>query len=263
MCTFLIFKIFNILMINKCLIYGNLNICNLFEINGIIRYYSNIYDEVYVVSKNNYYNSASNIFLDNKKIIILSLDIQDEVIPNNHYIFDLYKDIDNINLNNIDNINNNFFLAKNYYNSINLDYNLRYKYEKINRNNLFENKFYDKIMKKYNNSYIFINDYTSLNYQKITIYSKLPIYHPKVNYYNDTANSTFYDYWSNESSDNILDYCKIIENAYEIHLAYNEFFCLANFLNLSNVKNKYIYTDLINIKDYYENLKDWKIIFVN
>lgn len=262
MCILLIFKIFHIFMINKCLIYGNLNICNLFEINGIIRYYSNIYDEVYVVSKNNYYHSACNIFLDNKRIIILSLDIQDEVIPNNHYIFDLYKDIDNINLN-LNNIDKFFFLAKNYYNKINLDYNLRYKYEKINRNNLFENKFYDKVMKKYNNSYIFINDYTNLNYQKITIYNKLPIYHPRINYYNDNIYSTFYDYWCNESSDNILDYCKILENAHEIHLAYNDFFCLASFLNLSNVKNKYIYTDLVNIKDYYENIKDWKIIFIS
>ena len=263
MCIFLIFKIFNIFMINKCLIYGNLNICNFFEINGIIRYYSNIYDEVYVVSKNNYYDSACNIFLDNKRIIILSLDIQDEIIPNNHYIFDLYKDIDNINLNLENDIDNIMFFAKNYYNKINLDYNLRYKYEKINRNNIFENKFYDKVMKKYNNSYIFINDYTNLNYQKITIHSKLPIYHPKVNYYNDNTYSKFYDYWCNESSDNILDYCKILENAYEIHLVYNDFFCLANFLNLSNVKNKYIYTDLVNIKDYYENIKDWKVIFVN
>lgn len=249
-------------MINKCLIYGNLNICNLFEINGIIRYYSNIYDEIYVVCKNNYYNSAYNIFSDNKKIIILSLDIQDEIIPSDHYIFHLYKDNIIINLTLDSNIKN-YFLSKNYYNKINLDYSLRYKYEKINRNNIRENKFYEKIMKKYNNSYIFINDYTKLNYKKINIYNKLPIYHPKINYYNDNIYSIFYDYWNGESSDNILDYCKILENAYEIHLAYNDFFCLANFLNLSNVKNKYIYTDLVNIKDYYENLKDWKIIYVN
>jgi hypothetical protein len=248
-------------MINKCLIYGNLNICNLFEINGIIRYYSNIYDEIYVVCKNNYYNSACNIFLDNKKIIILSLDIQDEIINNDHYIFDYYKN-NIINLI-LDNSNDkHYHIGKNYYNKANLDYSLRYRYEKINRNHIFENKFYEKIMKKYNNNYIFINDYTSYNYKKINIYSKLPIYHPKINYYEDDKYSNFYDYWNNESSDNILDYCKILENAYEIHLAYNEFFCLANFLNLYNVKNKYIYTDIVNIKDYYENLKDWKIIYV-
>ncbi len=248
-------------MINKCLIYSNLNICNLFEINGIIRYYSNIYDEIYVVCKNNYYNSACNIFLDNKKIIILSLDIQDEIINKDHYIFDYYKN-NIINLI-LDNSNDkHYYIGKNYYNKANLDYYLRYSYEKINRNHIFENKFYEKIMKKYNNNYIFINDYTSYNYKKINIYSKLPIYHPKINYYHDDKYSNFYDYWNNESSDNILDYCKILENAYEIHLAYNEFFCLANFLNLCNVKNKYIYTDIVNIKDYYENLKDWKIIYV-
>lgn len=248
-------------MINKCLIYGNLNICNLFEINGIIRYYSNIYDEIHIVCKSNYYNSACNIFCDNKKIIILSLDINDEIIDNNHYIFTYYKD-NIINLTLDKSIDKNFFIGKNYYTKANLDYNFKYNYEKINRNVIFENKFYEKIMKKYNNNYIFIDDTTKFNYKKINIYNTIPIYHPKINYYNDNKYSSFYDYWNGESSDNILDYCKILENAYEIHLAYNEFFCLANFLNLSNVKNKYIYTDIVNIKDYYENIKDWKIIYV-
>jgi hypothetical protein len=259
-------------MINKCLIYSYLSLCNLFEINSIIRYYSNYYDVVYVVSKDNYYTSAFNIFSDNKKIITLCIKIDTMTIPNNHYIFDLYKDSTIINLSLNDDLNS---FAKNYYNNINLDYNLKSIYNKINRNNFFEEKFYNKVMKKYifinnyednnlkkYNKYIFINDYQNNESKKINIYSDYPIYHPEINYYINNKNSIFYDYWINEKSDNILDYCKIMENAHELHLVYNDFFCLSLFLNLENVKNKYIYTDIINIKDYYD-IKDWKIIYIN
>lgn len=44
----------------------------------------------------------------------------------------------------------------------------------------------------------------------------IPIFHPNLNYYNEK--SQFYNYWLNIISDNILYYCKIIENSEEIHV---------------------------------------------
>ena len=226
------------------------------------------------------------IFSDNNNIIPICIDIIEDILPNNHYIYEKYKNFDIIK---IGLHNNNWHILKSdiivgdlpysffktFYKQLELDYEIRYKYEKINRNHNSEIFFLNKVMKNYD-KYIFLhdndkniifrdndkniifrdNDKNNLS----NIESIIPIFHPNINYYNEK--SELYNYWLNIISDNILDYCKIIENAEEIHVIFSSFFNLCMYLDLSKVKKKYIYTNIINIKDLHKNMKDWIIIYV-
>jgi hypothetical protein len=253
-------------MIKKCFIISHLNCGDLLTINGLIRYYSNIFNIVYVLCKKIHSKTFNQVFLDNKFIIPIFIDLKDDIIPNNHYIFDLYSDCNIIKLGLLNYnwyvLKSNYFLGdlpysffKTFYQQCNLDYNIRYTYEKINRNYLFEKHFFNKIMNKYN-KYIFVHD----NNNEINIINDLPIFHPNKNYY--TIESKYYSYWNENISNNLLDYCLIIEKSEEIHVSHSAFFALCLFLNLENVKKKYIYTKIPNIKDYHKNLKDWNIIYI-
>jgi hypothetical protein len=90
----------------------------------------------------------------------------------------------------------------------------------------------------------------------------LPVFHPSVNYYSDLENKTniYHDMWSSEfMSDNLLDYCTLIENATEIHVSDSAFSCLMPFINLKNVKIKCIYTNF-SVADYHAEFKKWEIL---
>jgi hypothetical protein len=259
-------------MNENCIIIPHLNIGDLFIINGIIRYYTLIYSKVYFLCKKNNIKSMINIFSDNNNIIPLCIDIIEDIIPHNHYIYEKYKNFDIIKLglhnNNwyvlksniiVGNLPYSFF--KTFYKQLDLDYEIRYKFEKINRNYNNEIIFFNKVMKNYN-KYIFLHDNNSdkINLLNIKNIDNIPVFHPNMNYYNEK--STFYNYWLNIISDNILDYCKIIEKSEEIHVTFSSFFNLCMYLDLSKVKKKYIYTNIINIKDLHKNMKDWYIVYI-
>jgi hypothetical protein len=96
----------------------------------------------------------------------------------------------------------------------------------------------------------------------VHVESDLPVFHPNINYYSDAKNETKYhhDLWSSEfMSDNLLDYCTLIENATEIHVSDSAFSCLMPFLDLKNVKRKCIYTNY-SITYYHAEFKNWEII---
>jgi hypothetical protein len=267
-------------MNEKCLIIPHLSIGDLFIINGIIRYHILIYTNVYFLCKKKNINCMIKIFSDNPNIIPVCIDIEDDIVPYNHSIYKIYKSYKNIDIIKLGLHNNNwqilksdiivgdlpYLFFKTFYKQLGLDYEIRYKYEKINRNNNSEITFFNKVMKKYD-KYIFLHD----NDKNILLYDNdinnlknkkniIPIFNPNVNYYNE--NSEFYNYWANIISDNILDYCKIIENAEEIHVIFSSFFNLCMYLDLSKIKKKYIYTNIINIKDLHKNMKDWIIIYM-
>ena len=259
-------------MNEKCLIIGHLNIEDLLTINGIIRYYSTKYIITYLLCKIDNLKSIVQMYSDNKSIIPIAIDTNNYYISNDsdsdsNYIYNIYSEIDIIKLGVH---NNNWFLLKSdllignlpysffktFYQQIDLEYDSRYIHEKINRNHLNELNFYNSVSVSVsvsvslsvidlNKKYIFstIND----KHIKQNI-NKNPIFNPKTN---------------NIKSDNLLDYSYILENAHEIHVNYCDFFALCVFLDLSNVKNKYIYTNISNIKDYHKSTKDWTLIYDN
>jgi hypothetical protein len=258
-------------MNNKCIIIPHLSIGDLLIINSIIRYYTSKYINVYFLCKKKNLKSMINIFSDNNNIVPICIDIIEDILPDNHYIYEKYKEFDIIKLGLH---NNNWYIFKSdliigdlpysffktFYRQLELDYEIRYKYEKITRNYDNEIIFFNKVMKNYD-KYIFIHDCDKNNLLDIKNSEKfISIFHPNINYYND--NSEFYNYWLNIISDNILDYCKIIENSEEIHVIFSSFFNLCMYLDLSKVKKKYIYTNIINIKDLHINMKDWIIVYI-
>jgi hypothetical protein len=325
----------------ECLIVSHLSIGDQFIINGIVRYFSLKYSKIYLLCKRSNLKSIISIYSDNNSIIPISVDTNNYMIDNDHYIFDLYKDCDIIK---IGIFNNNWYIYKSnfiiqnlpylffetFYKQLNLEYNLRYKFEKIYRNYKREEYYFNKIMEKYiinDSKYIFIHDENNSILKNITenncninrsslrfsrentmnlskqsedkelfsrenimnlskqsedkeLFSRentmnlskqlldkelfsgtiveentsnnISIFHPNYNYYPKYCNGII--------SDNITDYCKILENSYEIHVIFSSFFNLCTFLDLSKVTKKYIYTNIANIKDLHINLKDWNII---
>ena len=151
-----------------------------------------------------------------------------------------------------------------FYDNMKLDYNIRNNYKKINREHNVDIEFYKEITKIYGTQYIFVHDHRNLIYKHydhrtdVNIEHSLPIFHPNINYYGE--NHKYGDLWSiSFIRDNLFDYCKIIEEATEIHILDSSFSCLCPFLNLSKVKKKFIYTGWDYV-DYHESFKDWTII---
>lgn len=277
-------------MNDKCLIIGHLGLGDLFIINSIVRYYTKKYNIVYILCKKYNLKTIMQMYSDNKHIYPIAIDINENIIPFEHYIFDIFNedcDIIKLGLH-----NNNWFTYKSSYNDgdfpnlffktfyeqIDLNYNIRYKYEKINRNISSEQLFYTKCMNNYNNNYIFVHLNTE-NYnttyntpynsnKNLSLFSEeyikenknIPIFTPNYNYYLNDIENKYYKCWNNSISYNIIDYCKILENAHEIHVTFSSFFNLCMFINLSNVKKKCLYTNITNIKEFHNNIIDWNII---
>jgi hypothetical protein len=256
---------------DKCLIIGQLNLSDLFILNGAIRYYENIYENVILLCNRKHYKNILQMFDDSNIINIICCD--EEILDNNHYIYNTYKDCDIIKLGSINDnwdilkssllINNlplSFFIT--YYSQMGIEYNIRYKFEKINRNFDNENIFYEKVMNSYGDKYIFTHNCENFNDNfEINNPNNYPIFNPNINYYDYYSDSKYDKFWNGIISDNIFNYCKIIENSSEIHVTFSAFFNLCVFLDLSKVKEKYIYTKITNIKDMHQNLDSWKIIY--
>jgi hypothetical protein len=152
-------------MNEKCLIIGHLGLGDQFTINGLIRYYTTLYNYVYVLSKKNNIKSINQMYIDTNNVIPIYIDTVYDVIDYNHYLFKEYKNYDIIKLGLH---NNNWYIIKSnlitgslpysffktFYEQIYLNYDIRYKYEKINRYKNNELFFFKKVMINYD-KYIF------------------------------------------------------------------------------------------------------------
>jgi hypothetical protein len=156
-----------------------------------------------------------------------------------------------------------------FYFMIDLNYdNIRNKYKKINRNLEQERKFYNKVISRYGENYIFTHDHRHVKYRhydpraniNISSKSNLPIFHVNINIYN--PENKYYNLWSEDLiSNNIMDYGILLENAKEIYIVDSSFSCLCCYLDLSKVEKKVIKnTSGIDIRDYDQSYKEWIII---
>lgn len=157
---------------------------------------------------------------------------------------------------------------KKFYHQAKLDYSIRYKYTEINRDHEREMQLYNKIVEKYGEKYIFIHDHGHITYDHLgrksylnrdIINNDIPLFHPNINFYKNKLGHKFSKLWSKDLiSDNLLDYCTIIERAEKINIIDSVFICLAPYLDLSNVKDKRVKSKL-NLKDYDKRLSSWKV----
>jgi len=153
-----------------------------------------------------------------------------------------------------------------FYHQANIPYEHKLAVKYINRNEQRENEFYNLITNSYGHKYIFFQDHRHYNYNHQGRYRELnlninnkniPIFHPNFNYYQNEESSNK-NLWSPILiSNNLLDYCKVLENAEEIHIIDSSFSCLCAYLNLSKVKVKVIYTPL-DYESYDPCFKDWE-----
>lgn len=244
---------------------------------ALIRYYQQIYNNIYIFSlyRNQLFVKQLYEYYPNIHVIVI-----EDINYNNYlvlnYILDEHVnkvgnyDIIKIGGHNEDwnNTDLRLFWRKFYENS-NLPYEIRYDYNNINRNYENELKLYNLLISKYSNNYIFVHDHRHINYNHFHIRRNInldtnietPIFHPNFNYYTDNSGHIYYNLWSNDLiSNNLLDYCMIIENAKEIYISDSSFACLCPYLNLSHIKKKCVYTRL-NMVDYHNSFNDWEIIF--
>jgi hypothetical protein len=123
---------------------------------------------------------------------------------------------------------------------------------KINRNHERELDFYKKITSIYGKEYIFVHDHRNINYthKARSVYinkniinenEHIPVFHPSVNFYNDHTENKFYMLWDKDLiTNNILDFCMILEKATQINIIDSSFVHLCTYLDLSKVKEKKI-----------------------
>lgn len=217
---------------------------------GAIRQLSQEYDEIKIVVLDLFLESVQFLYRDDTRITFLPIKNIYEFSPNYRYHFEFGTNSDNVNIDRINkynelgyiymgcymhklNFDGNYNTPKPFYEifyqDLGLDYNsTRWKFS-LNRDIEREKKFYNQIAPK--NKYIFIHDNIESNCSRITakinIISELEIFHP-----NKAA----------QISNIILDYGYIIENAEELYILDSSFYSLCNYLDLSKIKKKTVFT---------------------
>jgi hypothetical protein len=277
-------------MKDNCVILFHLSTGDCLTMYAAICYYAEIYKNIYIFCL-----ERNEIFIkqlyENKNIIIRVISQKEHEKCNLHYAapltyisryttelidYDIIKSGNSFdeNGNIIDewnSMNNIGDFWRKFYFQVNLPYEIRYKYTDINRNNKNEKDLYDKIINIYGSRYIFVQDHLAVNYYHkgrrvllnkdiINNDNDIPIFHPNINFYQDDKEHKFYNLWNKDLiSNNLLDYCTLLEKSEKIMIIDSSFGCLCAYLNLSNVKEKIIYSNL-NVIDYHKSFNDWKII---
>jgi hypothetical protein len=246
---------------------------DMFTMNGATRKLLEKYKKIIVVCKKEYVKTVRQMYSDEPRISVYPLnnigclaDLNDPIYDQHHrytYKFTGYYDKKLF-----DKLSGYFF--EKFYLQLGFHYKDKVKYEKLIRNHDLENKIYNQFKQCYGQKYIFTHDHRGYipHYNPRTLVhipkNAIPIFHPNINYY--VPNESYYDLWeikwNRQIYDNILHYCKIIENAEEIHVRDSCFSCLCHFLDLSKVKKKVLYTNLtrdLMIK-YSDKFTEWTFV---
>lgn len=265
-----------------CVFTGHLGCGDMLTMNGAVRKLLLDYEKIIVVCKKAYTETVRQMYSDENKIEIYPIekdygavaDKNDIIYSNNNYEYKFigFNDVKTFNEPNIP-----FFIL--FYKQLGFDYTDKVKYEKINRNYLIEDEIYKKFKKVYGEKYIFTHDHKGAinHYNNRTFINvkdninNLPIFHPNINYYEDITIenreqflSLWSEKWNSTVYNSILNYCKIIENATEIHIRDSCFSCLCPFLDLSKVKRKVVYSYDLDKPTWikYSNIyEDWEVVY--
>ena len=255
-----------------CIFLFHLSTGDNFTMYAAVRHFQKIYKDVYIACLHRNRNTVGQLYQPYENVHVI---ICDETY--NHYLapsqfIEQYK----LQLPNSDVLVSGYYdpqfnggngFWERFYTQLNLPYRTRYEYEAINRNKERELNLYKLVVSKYGEKYIFLHDHRNIEYQhysirsNVQVESELPVFHPNFNYYDGLVNNCKYHAWSSElMSDNLLDYCTLIENATEIHVSDSAFSCLMPFLDLKNVKKKCIYTAGLDVVSYHDEYKNWEIV---
>tara|TARA_B100000287_G_scaffold432741_1_gene492731 strand:- start:3020 stop:3817 length:798 start_codon:yes stop_codon:yes gene_type:complete len=208
-------------------IYHHLGLGDHFHCNGVVRFiiknkYQNKSYKLF--SKNKYYEMVKFMYRDlhNLEIIGISDDEKKEKEEVNSY---LKKDdiLETIGFDYfLKNKNKNKTIDMIFYQQFNIDYSKRFELTYWKRDIDKENSLFKSLVNQ-NEEYIFVHDDNSRGFTipKYFLKEKYPIIR-------------------NSYKHSIFDYCKIIENAKEIHVMESSVRCMLEYLNTSNSKH-YLY----------------------
>ncbi len=244
---------------------------------GLVRIYQIIYNKVYIFSLERNRNLMNQLYEDYININIINIqrkEIEDKIpdedllmlenyIKNNNEEYDIIATGSNKERTHVG------FFWNYFYRQANLDYSIRYSFPLIKRNMKRELDLYNKVISIYGVNYVFVHDHRSIYNEKknkrnnVSIKCDLPIFHPNINYYiaeNDNDN-LYNNLWTHElSTNNILDYCLVIENCKGLFLNDSCFSCLVVYLDTSRIIEKRIYSPL-NFPEYHNSFRSgWNLI---
>lgn len=231
---------------HNLLLLTPITINDIFILYPMVQYYSKIYTDIYIFTTYKNHFMMNQIYEYHNNIHIIKINDPSYYGPISKTIFNEYtKQLDLNNFNVIKTGHTSELWDVEYnehlYSLIGLDPNIinDKQYLRINRNEQREDELYDKVISIYGDKYIFAYNDNHKNINNDND-NDLPILYPKYNYYND--NHKYYKYWDETLNvTNILDYCKIIENAEEIHISDHAIGHLIPYLDLTKVINKCIY----------------------
>lgn len=201
---------------NTGVIYHHLGLGDTIICNGIINNYSDKLDALYIFSKPKFLSSVKFLYRYNYKVNVIPADDNEASVIFKHITTDFklllgFGELEKI----IKEYNLNFDEA--FYKLAGLNFERRFTDFYLVRDYQRESYFLNNQIKN-NQEYIFLHDDPSRNLIIDRNYIKnknLPIITP-----------------DNSITDNIFDYCKIIENASEIHVMDSSFKNLAESLNI-------------------------------
>jgi hypothetical protein len=181
-------------------------------LNGLVRNVSKNYEKVYLFVAEHNFKSVSFMYRDLANIDFVIVSNDDDAIS---YIRDRrIKDITKIGFNNLD--TKNFYFDEAFYNQCGIDFSYRWSNFYVKRDHISEKILFEKfdIQEK---SYVFIHDDKERGFEinlDYIINKNLKIIYP-----------------SKGMTDNIFDYCYLLENAAEIHCMDSSFKLLIDSLN--------------------------------
>jgi len=247
---------------NKLILFPHLELGDNLIFNGIVRYFCKKYSKVVLVCKKAYYKTISYMYSDLNNLLIYQ--INGGMIENNNILLEFYYD--NYIANLYKKYNIKFIpigLYKSYYNMIREDvhieyplyffdelkipYDTRYTEFKIKRDYIRENIIFNKLVNIVGDKYNIIIDDEKRNFiiNKNVIKNNYPVF--KLG--NNSSNSN--KELDKIKTDNIFDYIKLLENAYQIHTIDSCLVLLVDILNL-NVKT-FIYKNYRPLVVVYKN----------
>jgi hypothetical protein len=231
---------------SNAIVLTHLGMGDMICINPAIIYFSKKYKNVYIFCKSKYFQNCIKMYEDVDNINIIKLN---DIANNNEYRERM--DIDNF----IDQFDIKYDLLScgiykksrhkfvsipdNFYKDLGLELNIYEEYFSLPKS-VYENTYFDSIIKNYN--YVFIHGKTStLDYTKqISSYIKSDVLmlNPSGNLYPEE-----HEYYSIAKSVVDLpffDYVPLIQNALEVHMIGSSFSCLSKFIATPKTK-KYLH----------------------
>lgn len=198
------------------ILYHHLGLGDHIACHGIVRNYCHSFKNVIIFCKPHNYKSVSFMFKDITNLKIIKADDQEAVkfiISNPQYIFKP------VGFSNLDR-HSSEPLDRQFYRLASVDYEEKYSsFDKIIRNTEAENNLYN-FFKCEKNNYAFYHEDTD---RSMGISFKTDLQKIKAD---------------KSLTDCIFDYCKVIENAKEIHVIDSSFFWLIDSINYQNDDQK-------------------------